>query len=98
MTGAQAGQARIILGAEHDEALCRRLLDELKSRGGREIDTWSGLAGSQEISHLEVLVGGQTVVVETETYIGLSIEGPATLVAEIAAQVASLTGLKGASS
>jgi hypothetical protein len=82
-----SGNARIVLGAEYDEALCRRLLDELRARGGHDIDKWSGVAGSQDITHLEVSIGGATLIVEVETYEGLSIEGPANLVSDIAAKV-----------
>jgi hypothetical protein len=82
-----SGNARIVLGAEYDQTLCRRLLDELGARGAHEIDKWWGVAGSQDISHLEVSISGATLVIEAETYVGLSIEGPYDLVSDIAAKL-----------
>jgi len=43
-----------------------------------------GVAGSQEVVRLEVAVAGQTVMVEAETYMGLSIAAPPELVRRIA--------------
>jgi len=83
-------QRKIVLGNEHDEHLREVLVAVLKGRGGRPRSSDWGLGGSQEVSTLQVEIEGRCVVVEAETYIGLSITGEEDLVEKIAALVEHL--------
>jgi hypothetical protein len=75
------------LGDEYDDALREALVAVLRELGGySESHEW-GVGGSQEIENLEVDVRGQRVVVESETYVGLSITGEDSLVSRIEALV-----------
>jgi hypothetical protein len=71
---------RWVLGPEHNNELLHRLGAVLKEMGFKMNGQWAGVAGSQDISHWEVHSPNGTLVVESETYAGLSIEGPAELV------------------
>jgi hypothetical protein len=65
-----------VVGAEHDKALFLALGAALRKLGCTlEDDTW-GVAGSQELSRwvLESSLG--QIVVEAETYAGISVSGP----------------------
>lgn len=77
----------IVLGEEHDRALRElvvRVLAELGARGVCE--SW-GVGGSQELATLEVALDGETLIVEAETYVGLSITGDPRLVERVAEHV-----------
>lgn len=74
----------VVLGDEFDDALRAKLLNVLRGLGGFTAGPGErSLVGSQDFEELEVLVDGQALHVEAETYIGLSIEGPAELVARV---------------
>jgi hypothetical protein len=66
---------KIILGNEYDENLRARLGTVLKDLGAKSIDNQYGVGGSQEISRQLFELDGAILVVESETYIGLSIIG-----------------------
>ena len=69
----------ILLGAEHDDRLrliLREVLKTLASTKPRH--EWS-----PDIETLDVDIEGRSIRVEAETYIGLSISGPADLVDRI---------------
>jgi hypothetical protein len=73
----------VILGAELDDRLRRRVAEALRTLGAKvQRHDW-GVAGSQEVDTYEVQVGDQIVVVSAETYVGLSITGPAEIVQAI---------------
>ena len=74
---------RIVLGPEHDQDLRTALRDVLRTLGATSIRHDWGVAGSQEFEELAVDIGKQRVLVEAETYIGLSITGPPDLVDHI---------------
>lgn len=77
-------QISVVLGAEFDEALRARLFNVLQSLGAHEAASegrW--VAGSQELEQLTVTIDGQSLLITAETYIGLSISGPAELVRRI---------------
>ena len=77
----------VVLGAEHDEALVGRLRAVLaRLATGAPRSAW-GHAGSQELTTLDVEIAGRALRVEAETYVGLSLVGPAALVDPIAALV-----------
>jgi len=74
-----------IVGSEADLNLFHKLGKALKSCGYLMSEEWSGVGGSQEIAHWELSSPKGTLVVESETYIGLSVQGPKNLVQEIKA-------------
>ena len=65
--------AKTVLGAEHDSQLWNAVLQILWDLGATKVEETWGLAGSQELQRLEVMLGNEMVVVEGETYMGLSI-------------------------
>ena len=85
-------QRKIILGDEYDEVLREVLMTVLKQMGGRPQSKEWGLGGSQEFRTLKVGIRNCDLLVESETYIGLSITGDEALVEEIAAAVTACRG------
>ena len=74
---------RWIVGAEHDEQLLEALGTCLRSLG-YELDAPSwGVGGSQELSSWSAASPQGSLVVEAETYIGLSVSGPSVLVGAV---------------
>jgi hypothetical protein len=69
-----------IVGSEHGQALFAQLGTSLRALGYRLGNEWSGVGGSQDISHWEVSGPEGSLVVEAETYVGLSVSGPKELV------------------
>lgn len=77
----------VILGPEHDDTLRSVLVDALRELGATQQDHSWGLAGSQELEKLDILLEGETITIEAETFIGLSISGEPSLVDKIEALV-----------
>lgn len=77
----------LILGDEFDERLRDALMDVLAEMGANITDKSFGVGGSQELESLVVDVVGKSVIVEAETYVGISITGESTLVDQIAEMV-----------
>lgn len=76
---------KLILGNEYDETLRHALMAALAGLGGTiEAHQW-GLGGSQIIQTTKVLLGKDLLVVESETYVGLSLFGEARVVERVAA-------------
>ncbi|MBK1865282.1 hypothetical protein [Taklimakanibacter albus] len=73
----------IMLGKEYDEELKARLVATLISLGAVHLSSDWAVAGSQELAGFSVSLSGEILKVESETYVGLSIFGPAELVDEI---------------
>lgn len=80
----------IILGPEYDERLRAALREVIVQLGGSSRKHDWGAAGSQEVEIIEANVEGHRLVVEAETYVGLSISGPAELVDRIRDMVQQL--------
>ncbi len=76
-------EKKVCLGAEHDEALRARLTAVMSALGGRTTHRSIGVGGSQELVALEMQIEGERMIVEAETYIGLSLRGRADLVDRI---------------
>jgi hypothetical protein len=74
----------VVLGNEYDQQLREVLLRVLRSMGATALDRSIDIAGSQEIEAFNVMLGQQSLLIEAETYIGLSISGPADLVDTVA--------------
>lgn len=64
-----------IVGSETDDSLFKSLGEALRSLGYRLDSEWSAVAGSQDISHWELEGPNGSLVVESETYVGLSVSG-----------------------
>jgi len=77
----------IILAPEYDNDLFEVLSNTLKSEGAKIFSKDWGVGGSQEVSTWDVKINEETINVEAETYIGLSIRGPNTLIERIAQKV-----------
>lgn len=73
----------LVLGPESDDRLRTALREVLISLGAKMLDHKWGVAGSQEIELVEAELDGHRLFVEAETYVGLSITGPAELVHEV---------------
>jgi len=71
------------VGPEHDDDLLRRLGDALRDLGYQLGDAWDATAGSQDISHWDVASPRGGLSIESETYIGTTVTGPSSLVAEL---------------
>lgn len=74
---------RWTIGSEFDSPLVgdvRRLLLVL---GYAEDSHWTGVAGSQDIAHWEYVGSKGRLILEAETYIGLTLVGPENLVIEV---------------
>jgi hypothetical protein len=79
----------VVLGNEWDETLRARLLGVLRAMGAELTDRQYEVGGSQELDTLEVLLDGARVVIEGETYIGLTLTGPGDLVERIRSRLLS---------
>ncbi len=75
------------LGSETDAALLARLRSVVTTAGGSISETSWNVVGSQEIGTYEILLPRGKLVATTETYVGLSIHGPASLVRDISRAV-----------
>ncbi|WP_144037887.1 hypothetical protein [Sphingopyxis sp. KK2] len=81
-----------LLAPEHDLATTNALLRALHEMGAEEISRNWGVAGSQEISMLRFSLGEQQLIVEAETYIGLSVTGTRETVDAITSRVRDIVG------
>lgn len=82
---------KLILGDEYDEALRHALMTELTTLGAViEAQQW-GLGGSQIIQTTKLRLGKESIVVECETYVGLSLSGPARVVDRVATTLLTRT-------
>lgn len=77
----------LVLGAEYDKRLQRTLRTVLSELGGRFGPPDCAIAGSQELTRWRVDLDGAEMIVEAETYIGLSLHGPRSMVERVAAMV-----------
>lgn len=77
------------LGNEFDVQLWKTLKSVIHDLGGQVAHNSWGVAGSQEIDRFEVKLMGTLIVVESETYIGITLTGSPSVVAKIQQLVAS---------
>ncbi len=77
----------VVLGDEFDEDLRKAVLDVLREMGATEKSSDRGVGGSQEVETSVFDVKGKPLVVEAETYEGLSIRGDEALVTDIEERV-----------
>lgn len=78
-----ASEKTVVLGPEYDQRLRRVLKDVVLQLGGKGLTHEWAIGGSQELETVEVEVRAARLIVEAETYVGLSIRGPSDLVDEI---------------
>ncbi|HWW26302.1 MAG TPA: hypothetical protein VNZ85_10455 [Caulobacter sp.] len=78
----------LVLGDEYDRALIARTWSVLATMGARRVDALGFVAGSQEVSIQIWDLDGATLRFEAETYMGFSVEGPETVVAEVQRRLA----------
>jgi len=71
------------VGREYDQDLLDRLRRLLYSLGYSIEDKWQGVGGSQDILHCKYVRPCGSLVLESETYLGLTVSGPAKLVEEV---------------
>ncbi|MDU9405442.1 hypothetical protein RTH46_23435 [Pseudomonas sp. zfem004] len=76
--------ATIILGNEYDDAVRDALRAVLVRSGAVGIDKTWVVGGSQEIDTLAIRLGSDLIMIEAETFIGLSVTGPKAVVEDIA--------------
>jgi hypothetical protein len=84
--------ATITLGAEHDRRVVRAARWALRKLGAKRKGWWWGLGGSQDVVHEEWDTKAGIVVVEAETYIGVTISGPDDFIAQAADLVSRKLG------
>jgi hypothetical protein len=73
----------IVLGAEYDDGLRAALREVLVDLGGNALRRDWGVGGSQELERVETQIEGQRLLIEAETYMGLSITGSSELVQKV---------------
>jgi hypothetical protein len=74
-----------VVGAEYDDAVLAGLGEALRNLGFEMTDNWAGMAGSQDIAHWNFRCPDGSLVVEVETYVGVTVEGPPWLVSALRA-------------
>ena len=72
-----------VAGSEYKPEVLAKLGAAMRSLGYELHDSWDGVAGSQDIAHWEVMGPRGLLTIESETYIGVTVEGPTALVAEL---------------
>lgn len=77
-------QSTVVLGDEYDDDLREKLVDVLRKLGATSVcEPEQFVVGSQDFEELDVVINGRSLHIESETYIGLSICGPADLVEQV---------------
>ena len=79
----------VLLGDEYDHALIARAWSLLAALGGRRVDTMGFVAGSKAVSIQIWDLNGASLHFEAETYMGFSVEGPAGVVTDFVARLAT---------
>ena len=72
-----------VVGPEYDDVLLGRLRRTLVALGYRVGEASWGVTGSQELSTWEARSASGSVLIQAETYVGLSVTGAAPLVGEV---------------
>jgi hypothetical protein len=72
-----------VVGNEYDEVIFARLERALSDLHYSIWDQWSGLAVSQDIQQWTAVSASGQLTIESETYVGLSVKGPPSLIADL---------------
>jgi hypothetical protein len=83
----------IVLGDEHDSHLRSILGKVMRDMDAKTLEEKWGVGGSQEVETVKLELRGKIIVLESETYIGLSITGDEHDLDEVAKQVAEMLKL-----
>jgi hypothetical protein len=75
-----------VVGNEYDEVAFARLKHALGDLHYTVRGQWSGIAGSQDTQHWTAVSLVGELKIESETYVGISVEGLSSLVSELKAQ------------
>jgi hypothetical protein len=79
---------KLVLGEEYDHELWARVLTVLRDMGAKVGKMEEQIGGSQIVETVRARLGWRNIIVEGETYMGLSIEGDEADIDAIAARVA----------
>ena len=74
----------INLGPEHDAALQRALMNALRELGAAVSEPNWVTGGSQEVMSIAADLGGVRLLIESETYIGLTLTGDGQAIERVA--------------
>lgn len=75
-----------VVGDKYDEAAFARLKRALDDLQYSVRDRWAGVAGSQDIQHWTAVGPSGQITIESETYVGLSVEGLPSVIADLKAR------------
>jgi hypothetical protein len=78
---------KVVLRDEHDTKVRASLDNALASRRARKLWQWHGHGGSQQLERTWYLVRYGLIRVHAETYLGIAISGPRSLIEAIARDV-----------
>lgn len=81
----------VIFGPEYDGTLRTTVMDVMEQLGASVESRNGSVAGSQEIETVQARSADQEIIIEAETYIGLSITGDEATVNEISERVRQAT-------
>jgi hypothetical protein len=88
-TKESGSMSTILLGSEFDQELRDQARCRLREIGATVMGTTLGVGGSQELSVEEWSIGDARVVLTAETYMGLSLGGPAAVVDRVSTALGS---------
>lgn len=77
------------IGDEYDDELLAALRAVLIRNSAAIVNQSWGIGGSQQLESTQVILEGQELLIECETFIGITISGPEEIVNRIADQVAT---------
>ena len=63
---------KMLLSEDSEEGIKIKAKSALEALSAKELDRFCGVGGSQEINQLLVLIDGRELLLQEETYIGLS--------------------------
>lgn len=83
-----AGSEAWCAGDEYDDELIDRLHAALKSLGYESAEHWGAVTGANDFAHTRFDGPRGSLTVESETYIGITVTGPAELVSALRSRLA----------
>jgi hypothetical protein len=81
---------KVRISDEFDDDLRAAVRAALAELGAELGDSSWGVGGSQEIETLEVMIGDQRVIVEAETYVGLTVSGDRQVIERLLGRIRAL--------
>ncbi|PHR50040.1 MAG: hypothetical protein COA32_02590 [Fluviicola sp.] len=77
----------VVLGNEYDSDLIERLKTVLLNMNPELKERIEGIAGSQDFIEYKFVFNGKELIINIETYVGISLKGPSKLVDSISNKV-----------